>query len=55
MVVTNETQRRLKIMQARISNPALIVPDAIQALLALGACAKKGGPSRTLDLIYLHA
>ena len=43
-------------MQPRIGNPALIVPDAIRALLALGACAKKGGvPSRTLDLIYLRA
>jgi hypothetical protein len=30
-------------MQARISNPVRIVPDALQALLALGALAKKGG------------
>ncbi len=43
-------------MQARMSNPAMIVPDAMQALLALAASAKKGGvPSRTLDLVHLRA
>jgi hypothetical protein len=33
-----------------MKNPALIVPDAMQALLALGASAKKGGrfPRRRL-------
>jgi AhpD family alkylhydroperoxidase len=39
-----------------MNNPAMIVPDAMQALYALGAAAKKGGvPSRTLDLIHLRA
>ena len=34
----------------------MIVPDAMQALYALGASAKKGGvPSRTLDLVHLRA
>jgi AhpD family alkylhydroperoxidase len=43
-------------MKARMNNPALIITDAMQALQALGASAKKGGvPSRTLDLIYLRA
>ncbi len=43
-------------MQARSNNPAMIIPEAMQALLALGAAAKKGGvPSRTLDLVYLRA
>ena len=43
-------------IQARMKNPAMIVPDVMQALLALGAAAKKGGvPSRTLDLVYLRA
>jgi len=47
-------------MQARMSNPAMIVPDAMQALQALAKAlatsAKKGGvPSRTLDLVYLRA
>src|SRR5260221_2386916 len=44
------------IMQARMSNPAIIVPDAMQALLALATSTKKGGvPSRTLDLVSLRA
>jgi len=39
-----------------MSNPARIVPDAMQALLALGASAEKGGvPSRTLGLVPLAA
>jgi AhpD family alkylhydroperoxidase len=43
-------------MQARMKNPVMIVPDAMQALYALGASAKKGGvPSRTLDLVHLRA
>jgi AhpD family alkylhydroperoxidase len=43
-------------MQARMSNPALIVPDAMQALLALSKSAEQGGvPSRTRDLVYLRA
>ena len=43
-------------MQARMKNPVMIVPDAMQALYALGAPAKKGGvPSRTLDLVHLRA
>ena len=43
-------------MQARMKNPAMLVPDAMQALLALSASVKKGGvPSRTLDLVHLRA
>jgi AhpD family alkylhydroperoxidase len=43
-------------MQARISNPAMILPDAMKALYALGASVKKSGlPSRTVDLIHLRA
>ena len=43
-------------MQSRMKNPVIIVPDAMQALYALGASAKKGGvPSRTLDLVHLRA
>jgi AhpD family alkylhydroperoxidase len=47
-------------MQARINNPAMIVPDAMPALQALGktiaASAKNGGPpARTLHLVYLRA
>jgi len=43
-------------MQARMKNPAMILPDAMQALLALNASAEKGGvPSRTLGLVHLRA
>jgi AhpD family alkylhydroperoxidase len=43
-------------MQARMKNPAMIVPDAMQALLALGASAEKGDVStRTLGLVHLRA
>jgi AhpD family alkylhydroperoxidase len=43
-------------MQARMNNPALMVPDALQALHALHASAKRGGvPARTLELIHLRA
>ena len=43
-------------MQARMKNPAMIVPNAMQALHALGASAEKGGvPSRTLGLVQLRA
>jgi AhpD family alkylhydroperoxidase len=43
-------------MQARMSNPAMIVPAAMQALQALGASAKQGGvSSTTLDLVHLRA
>src|SRR5262245_36576851 len=43
-------------MQARMTNPVLLVPDALKALLALGTAAAKSGVSaRTLDLVRLRA
>jgi AhpD family alkylhydroperoxidase len=43
-------------MQARMSNIATIVPDAMQALLALGRSSEKGGvPARTMGLVHLRA
>ena len=43
-------------MQARMPNPAMTVPDAMQAMLALSACAEKGGvPKQLIDLISLRA
>src|SRR5919108_5891210 len=43
-------------MRARMSNPVLIVPEAMKALHALGACAETGGvPSRTIGLVQLRA
>ena len=43
-------------MQARMKNPALVVPEAYQALIALGAAiAATGVPARTLELVKLRA
>ena len=43
-------------MEARITHPAMTVPGAMDALLALGKSAKKAGmPPRTLDLVHLRA
>jgi AhpD family alkylhydroperoxidase len=43
-------------MHARMKNPALILPGAMQALLAVGKVAKGGGvPMKTLNLVYIRA
>ena len=43
-------------MQARMKNPAMILPDAMQAILALQSAIEKGGvPSTTLALAHLRA
>lgn len=43
-------------MQARMKNPAAIVPNAMQAILALKSAADKGGvPALTLELAHLRA
>jgi AhpD family alkylhydroperoxidase len=42
--------------QARMNNPAVILPDAMKALMALKASTEKSGvPSTTLDLVDLRA
>jgi len=43
-------------MEPRMRNIATIVPDAMQAVLALGKSAEKGGvPARTMGLVHLRA
>jgi AhpD family alkylhydroperoxidase len=43
-------------LQARMSNPATILPDAMQGIQALLKAAKQGGvPSATLELVHLRA
>jgi AhpD family alkylhydroperoxidase len=43
-------------MQARMANAAMVLPEAMQALLALGKAAEKGGlPSKTIALVQLRA
>jgi AhpD family alkylhydroperoxidase len=42
-------------MQARMSNPAMIMPDAMKAILALDKAVKKGTvPPATLELVHLR-
>lgn len=42
-------------MQSRMKNPVFIIPDALQALLALGKAVEGGGvPQTTLDLVNLR-
>src|SRR5437660_9797944 len=43
------------IMQARMSNPAAILPDAMHGIQALLKATRKGGvPSATLELVHLR-
>lgn len=43
-------------MQARMNNPAMILPDAMQAVQALQAAVQKGDvPPKTLALVHLRA
>lgn len=43
-------------MQSRMRNPAMIVPDAMQTLLALGKVCKTGGVSQQIHtLVHLRA
>jgi AhpD family alkylhydroperoxidase len=43
-------------MPARMKNPATIVPNAMQAILALKSATEKGGvPPATLELAHLRA
>jgi AhpD family alkylhydroperoxidase len=43
-------------MHARMTQPVLVIPDAMKALMALGASTQKSGvPKKTLDLVHLRA
>jgi AhpD family alkylhydroperoxidase len=43
-------------MQSRMKNPVMLIPNALQALYALGNSVKNCGvPARTLDLVHLRA
>jgi AhpD family alkylhydroperoxidase len=42
-------------MQARIKNPAIILPDAMQAMMAIKTATEQGGvPHKTLELVHLR-
>lgn len=42
-------------MQARMKQPAMVLPEAMQALLALNKVTEKGIPAKTLGLVHLRA
>jgi len=43
-------------MQARMKNPALVLPEVLQALLGLGKLvAKTGLPNKTIELVNMRA
>jgi AhpD family alkylhydroperoxidase len=43
-------------MQARMKNPAMLLPETMQALQALSIAARKGGvPSKTIGIMELRA
>ena len=43
-------------MQARMTNPVLVIPDAMQAIQTLAKVIRKGGvPPKTLELMNLRA
>jgi AhpD family alkylhydroperoxidase len=43
-------------MEARMKNPVLLVPNAMEAVVALSAAVKKAGvPEKTLELVHLRA
>lgn len=43
-------------MQSRMKHPAMLLPGAMEALMAFGKCAETGGvPAKTLGLVHLRA
>jgi AhpD family alkylhydroperoxidase len=43
-------------MQARMKHPVMILPDAMQAMMALNAAVEKAGvPKTTLELVHVRA
>jgi len=43
-------------MQARMKNPAMVIPETMQALQSLAKLAEHGGPPlRTLGVVHLRA
>jgi AhpD family alkylhydroperoxidase len=45
----------MKSIQARMKNPAMLIPEAMQPLMAVVAAVRKSGvPQRTLDLVHLR-
>jgi AhpD family alkylhydroperoxidase len=41
-------------MQSRMKNPAMVLPDVLQPLMALGAATQKAAPAKVLGLLHLR-
>ncbi len=41
-------------MQARLKNPATLLPEVLKPIMELAAAAKKGLPEKTLGLVHLR-
>jgi AhpD family alkylhydroperoxidase len=55
-ILTDGDTLEERTMQERMKNPAMIIPDAMEAIQALaGSAYKKGVPKETLDLVHLRA
>jgi AhpD family alkylhydroperoxidase len=48
-------QARMNHLQARMNHPAMVVPDAMKLLQALGELPKNGLPEKLLELVHLRA
>jgi AhpD family alkylhydroperoxidase len=49
-------ESKMKTIQPRMKNPAMLIPEAMQPLMAFIAAVRKSGVSqRTLDLVHLRA
>src|SRR5262245_27283875 len=52
---TDPNPRKEDPMTPRMKNPAMVIPEAMQAILALKVAVKKGGiPPKTLELVHLR-
>src|SRR5215471_9947673 len=51
-----KTKEEITTTQARMKNPVLILPDAMEAMQSLAKAAEQGGvPKQTLDFVHLRA
>jgi AhpD family alkylhydroperoxidase len=51
-----ERRRVMQALQERMKNPVVVLPEALQAMLALGKAADQAGvPPRTIALVHLRA
>jgi AhpD family alkylhydroperoxidase len=49
-------EKQMKTIQPRMKNPAMLIPEAMQPLMAFISAVRKSGVSqRTLDLVHLRA